>query len=131
MAKLIEKTGAELFASLVNIAEPIGNLVKDEKLFQTFVDCTARGTRIPETARKNQLAFIMNLYSEMIPLVFSDEHIKDIMAILSEIEGKPIKSMLAMNGADLVSDVIAAWGEQLAPFVKRSGLMALIESSSR
>lgn len=126
MKKLLDKTGAELFASLVNIAAPIGNLVKDEKLFTALSDSVKNWTA--GTLQHNNLAFVMNLYSGVVPTLFCADHVKDVMLILAEIEGTNVNEMLQMNGADLINDVIKAWKEQIGPFAERSGLMALMKS---
>lgn len=123
MAKLLEKNGAELMASLVNIARPVGNLAEDEELFEKL-DLK----KIPAHAKKNKLAFVMFLYSDVVPILLGSKHLKDIMQILAEIEGKSIKDMAGMGGAELIEDAINAWREQIGPFFKLSGLTALIKS---
>lgn len=126
MGKLLDKTGAELFASLVNIAAPIGNLVKDEKLFKAITESVQSWTT--GELRHNNLAFVMNLYSGVVPHLFNEEHLKDVMLILAEIEGTSVGDMLKMNGADLVGDAVKAWKEQIGPFAERAGLTALMKS---
>lgn len=123
MAKLLEKNGAELMACLVNIAKPIGNLAEDEELFSKLDFKT-----IPAHARKNKLAFIMYMYAEIAPLLFGPKHMKDIILILAEIEGKNPKDMVTMDGTELIDDAIKAWKEQIGPFFKLSGFSELIES---
>lgn len=122
MPKLLEKNGAELIASLVNIAEPVGRIVDDEALFSAIVEATKKVDKSP--FRKGNIPYIMTMYATVVPLLFTETHIKDVLAILAEIEGGDANEMLAKNGADLVADFIAAWKEQIGPFAKRCGLMA-------
>jgi hypothetical protein len=124
MAKLLEKTGAEIFASLVNIAKPIGNITQDESVFTAISDCIKKISASP--IRDNNLAFMMMLYADLAPILFNEAHMKDILLILAEIEGCSIQDMISMNGADLVADAVKAWKEQLGPFLERAGLMASI-----
>ena len=125
MPKLLEKTGAELFASLANIAAPVGNIAKDEALFSALADCIRSNAASP--LRNNNLVFLMSLYADLAPLLLTDAHMQDIVAILAEIEGCDAKEMLGMNGADLVADCVKAWKEQLGPFFERAGLSALTQ----
>lgn len=113
--KLLEKNGAELCAALVSIAIPIKHFTDDEELISKFRECTERGY-------KYQLHEFAVVYAEIVPLLFGDKHLNDIMTILSVIEGKPVKDLLKMNGADLIVDAMNAWKEQIAPFFQRLGL---------
>lgn len=125
MPKLLEKNGAELFASLINIAGPVGNLVQDEALTQAILDTYKRIKTEKSPIKRSNVGVVMTLYADIVPLLFTENHRQDILLILSEIEGCAVKDMLEMNGADLVADAIAAWKEQLGPFFKRAGLTGL------
>ena len=81
MAKLLDKTGAELIASLVNIAEPVGNIAKDDELFQGLVDCLKNFQEKHPTARNNNLVFLMTLYADMVPMLFGEKHLQDMMKL--------------------------------------------------
>lgn len=115
MAKLMEKNGAEMCAALVSIAAPIKSLVEDQEIVETFRECTKKGMA-------NNLHGIAIIYADMVPLLFGDKHLKDIMAILSVVEGKSVKELLKMNGVELLEDAMSAWKEQIQPFFTRLGL---------
>lgn len=125
MPKLLEKNGAELFASLVNIAGPIGNLVNDEHLFSTIKSCVEKISKETSAIRTNNVAVLMRLFSEVAPILFGEAHLKDILQILAEIEGCTVPEMMNKNGADLFADALSAWKEQIGPFAKRAGLSGL------
>ncbi len=129
MPKLLEKTGAELFASLANIAKPIDNIVKDEAIFTALADCIRGISTSP--LRRNNLVLVMSLYADLAPLLLSEAHIQDVLLILAEVEGGDVKEMLEMNGADLMADFIRAWKDQIGPFCERAGIMELIRLSLR
>ena len=129
MAKLLEKSGSELLASLVNIAAPIGNLIQDDVLCKAIVDCIEKLDKETAAIKRNNIAVMMTLYADIVPLLLNEKHTQDIMLILSEVEGCTVKEMLAKNGADLVADAIAAWKEQIGPFARRAGLMEPKKSS--
>ena len=113
--KLLEKNGAEMCAALVSLAVPIKHFTDDEELIETFRECTRKGY-------KYQLHGIAVIYAEIVPLLFGEKHLNDLMTILSVVEGKPVKELLKMNGVDLMADAMSAWKEQIAPFFQRLGL---------
>lgn len=115
MAKLLEKNGAELMASLVNIATPLKRFMEDEEFERAWKNATKKGVETKATD-------ILKIYTELAPLLFGDKHLKDTMAIVAEIEGTTVAKMLKMNGTDMVGDVLKAWKEQLQPFFMRLGL---------
>ena len=115
MAKLIEKNGAEMCACLVNIAAPLKRFMEDEAFSNAFKEATKKGL-------KTGMTDILAIYTEIAPLLFGKDHLRDTLAILAEIEGTSVKELLAMNGTDLLADVIKAFTEQLKPFFMRLGI---------
>lgn len=113
--KLMEKNGAEICTALVAMADPIRSFLDDKEFGETFKACTKRGA-------DNQLTEFLQIYADLIPLLFGDKHRKDTLIILAEIEGTTVKEMLKMNGADLIADTLAAWREQIGPFFSRLGV---------
>ena len=120
MAKLLEKNGAEMCAALVSLAAPIKHFTDDEELIEKFRECTEKGF-------KYQLHGIAVIYAEIVPILFGEKHLNDIMTILAVIEGKNVKDLLKMNGVDLMVDAMNAWKEQIAPFFQRLGLSVSTE----
>lgn len=115
MAKLLEMNGAEMCAALVSIATPVRSFLDDEEFINTFRECTKRGI-------KSQLEGIMNIYADMIPLLFGERHLRDTLKILAIIEGTTVNKMLKMNGVELMADAMNAWKEQIQPFFTKLGL---------
>lgn len=115
--KLTELNAAELTAVLVEIAEPVGNLVNDDELWNVFKACTAKGVTLQQ---KNGLRYILQTYSAMLPLLLGEKHSKDTFRILSAIEGKPIAEIMQMNGQEVVKAIGNAFKEQLMPFFTTS-----------
>lgn len=115
MAKLIEKDGAEMCAALVNIAAPLKRFMEDEAFSNAFKEATKKGW-------KTGMTDILAIYTEIAPLLFGNDHLRDTLAILAEIEGTSVKELMAMNGTDLIADAIKAFTEQLKPFFIRLGI---------
>lgn len=115
--KLLEKNGAEMAAALVNIAGAVERLASDAQISETFIECTRDGVR-------QNMHDILKVYTRMAPLLLGENHIKDTLAIVAEIEGVTVKKLLAMNGTDLLVDIVNAWKEQVGPFFQRFGLSA-------
>ena len=115
MPKLLEKNGAEMMASLVNIAAPIRRFMEDDKFSEAFTAATRDGVKLKKTD-------LLDIYVDLVPLMFGEEHLKDTLTILAEVEGKTAKEMLEMNGTDLLADALAAWKDQIVPFFLRLGL---------
>ena len=113
--KLLEKNGAEMCAALVSLAVPIKHFTEDEELTEAFRACTEKGM-------KYKLHGIAVVYAEIVPILFGEKHLNDMMTILSVVEGKPVIELLKMNGVDLMADALDAWKEQIAPFFQRLGL---------
>ena len=65
---------------------------------------------------------VLEVYTDLVPLLFGEKHIKDTMQILSVIEGKSVKELLNMNGTELIADAIGAFKEQLTPFFQQLGI---------
>lgn len=115
MAKLLEKNGAEMMASLVNIASPLKRFMDDEKFVRTWKEATKKGLETKTTD-------VLKIYVELVPVLLGEEHLKDTLAILAEIEGTTVGKMMRMNGTELLADVLKAYKEQLEPFFIRLGL---------
>lgn len=113
--KLMEKNGAEICAALVEIAAPIKRFLDDPEFDKAFKEATKKGVRM-------QMTDVLQVYADIVPQLFGEKHLKDTMTILSVIEGKSVKQLLAMNGAELIADTIAAFNDQLAPFFTRLGI---------
>ena len=121
--KLLELNAGELAAALLEIAEPIGNLVNDEPLFEAFKKATANGVSLRVNDRSG-LQFLMKTYAEVIPMLLSPEHTQDVFRIISVVEGEPISKLMKMNGLQVLKDAYAAFKEQLKPFFTFAAPMA-------
>lgn len=115
MAKLLEKNGAEMCAALVNIAAPLRRFMDDKAFDEAWKKATKKGL-------KTGMTDVLQIYTDIIPMLFGKEHLKDTLAILAEIEGTSVKEMLAMNGTDMIADAMRAFREQLSPFFQRLGI---------
>ena len=115
MAKLLEKTGAEMAAALVSIAQPLKRFMEDKEFDAAFKKATQKGL-------DTKMTDILAIYTEIVPLLLGDKHLKDTMAIVSVIEGKPVKELLAMNGTQLLADILSAFNEQIKPFFLQLGV---------
>ena len=115
MAKLLEKNGAEMCAALVTIASTLKRFMDDEEFNRAWKKATKNGV-------DKGMTDVLEVYVDLVPLLFGEQHMKDTMQILSVIEGKPIKELLEMNGTELISDAINAFKEQLTPFFQQLGL---------
>ena len=115
MAKLLEKNGAEMMASLVNIAAPLKRFMEDEDFETAWKDATRKGIRTGMTD-------ILRIYTDIAPLLFGEKHLKDTLAVLAEIEGTTVTKMLKMNGTEMLADALKVWKEQLQPFFTQLGL---------
>ena len=121
--KLLEKNGAEMMQSLVRIAVPLKHLMDDPEFDAAFKAATKKGLQTKATD-------VLTIYAEIVPQLLGDKHLKDTLAILGEIEGKTVKELLAMNGTDLLGDVLKAFNEQLKPFFQRLGVSVGVQQSS-
>lgn len=117
MAKLLEKNCAEMAAALVSISSPIKNFLDDEEFMEQFKERTKEGV-------KNRATDVLAVYSSLVPLLLGDKHLLDTLQILATIEGKDAKTMLSMNGVEVIKDALLAWQEQIAPFFTQLGLSA-------
>ena len=115
MAKLLEKNGAEMCAALVSIASTLKKFMDDDDFTKTWKKATKDGV-------DKGLTDVLEVYVDLVPLLFGEKHLKDTMQILSVIEGKSVKELLAMNGTELITDAINAFKEQLAPFFQQLGI---------
>ena len=115
MAKLIEKSGAEICASLVKIAAPLRRFMEDEAFSRAWKEATKKGVQTGMTD-------ILQIYVDVVPFLFGEEHLKDTMLILAEIEGTSVSKRLEMNGTEMLADVIKAFNEQLKPFFTQLGI---------
>jgi hypothetical protein len=114
-SKLLDKTGAEMAAALVNIAAPLRRLMDDEEFDQAFKEATRKGL-------KTGMTDVLQIYTDLVPLLLGERHLKDTLAILAEIEGTTVSKMLKMNGTELLADALKAFNEQLKPFFMQLGL---------
>lgn len=115
MAKLLEKNGTEICAALVDIATTLKRFIDDEEFNNAWQKATKVGV-------DKGLTNVLEVYVDMVPLLFGEKHLKDTLGILSVIEGKPVSEMLKMNGTELLADAIKAFKEQLAPFFTQLGI---------
>ena len=115
MAKLIDKNGAEMAAALVSIAAPLRKIMDDPEFDTAWKQATKKGLQ-------TKMTDLLQIYSEIIPQLLGNKHLKDTLAILSVIEDKSVKELLEMNGTDLMCDVIDAFNQQLKPFFIRLGI---------
>ena len=115
MAKLLDKNGAEMCAALVSVATTLKKYMDDDEFDAVWKKATKRGI----LSGSNNL---LEVYAEVVPLLFGEKHLRDTMQILSVIEGKPIKELLEMNGTELLADAFTAFKEQLLPFFSRLGI---------
>ena len=115
MAKLLEMNAAEMAAALVNISGILKRFMDDEEFKKAFKKATANGVRMGATD-------VLEIYTDLVPFIFGDKHLKDTVAILATIEGTTASKMLKMNGVELMKDAMAAWKEQLVPFFTQLGL---------
>ena len=122
--KLTELNGWELTNALVEIAEPLGNLAGDDKVWEVFKECTKRGVGIKQ---KDTFRFILTTYAKLIPALLGKEHKLDTVRILSVVEGKKVDELMKMNGTELLRDFERAFKEQLTPFFTKSVLMESAE----
>ena len=115
MAKLLEKNGAELCAGLVTIAGTLKRFMDDTEFDKAWKRATKTGVN-------KGMTDVLEIYVDLVPMLFGEKHLNDTMQILSVIEGKPIKELLEMNGTELIADAIAAFKEQLTPFFQQLGV---------
>ena len=117
MAKLLDKNAAELAAALVDISGAVRRFLDDAEFKAAFEEATKDGVKRSKTD-------LADIYSNIIPMLFGEEHLRDTISILACIEGKNVQEMLEMNGTDLVADALQAWKEQIVPFFLRLGVTA-------
>lgn len=115
MAKLLDKSGAEMASALVSMATPIRNFIEDAEFMNTFRDCTKKGV-------KGKMEGVLTIYADLTPILFGDKHLKDTMSIISIVEGESVSKLLKMNGVEMLSDCLKAWNEQIKPFFTQLGL---------
>lgn len=115
MAKLLEMNGGEMCAALVSIAAPVRSFLDDEEFINAFRECTKKGVR-------SQMEGILNIYADLIPLLFGEKHLRDTLKVLAIIEGTTVNKMLKMDGVELMADAMNAWKEQIQPFFTKLGL---------
>lgn len=115
MAKLLEKNGAEMCAALVTIASTLKRFMDDKEFDNAWKKATKTGV-------DKGMTDVLEVYVDIVPMLFGEKHLNDTMQILSVIEGKPIKELLEMNGTELISDAIKAFKEQLTPFFQQLGV---------
>lgn len=117
MKKLTELNGWELMQTLAELAEPVGNIVNDESVWECFKECTKNGVGIKTN---NSFRFLLKTYAKLAPLLLGDGHRKDTLSILAAVEGKPLNEIMQMNGAELLKDFSSAYKGVLEPFFTKS-----------
>jgi hypothetical protein len=115
MAKLLEKNGSEMCAALVSIAAPLKRFIDDAEFDKAWKKATKKGLQ-------TGMSDILQIYADIAPLLFGENHLKDTMAILAVIEGKTVSELLAMNGTELLCDALKAFNEQIKPFFMQLGI---------
>ena len=115
--KLLEKNGAEMAAMLVNMAARLRRFMDDKDFVHAWKEATKSGLKTGNSD-------VLEIYSEIVPLLLGEKHLKDTLAILADIEGKTVQEMLKMNGTELLADALQAYKEQILPFFTRLGLSA-------
>ena len=115
--KLMEKNGAEMCAALVEIAAPLKRFMDDPEFDSAFKEATKKGIEM-------RMTDVLQVYTDIVPMLFGEKHLKDTMAILATIEGKTVKQLLAMNGTELIADALKAFREQITPFFTQLGISA-------
>ena len=115
MAKLLEKNGAEMCAGLVTIASTLRKFMDDEAFDKAWKKATKDGV-------DRGMTDVLEVYVDLVPMIFGEKHLNDTMQILSVIEGKTIKELLEMNGTELFTDAMKAFKEQLVPFLQQLGI---------
>jgi len=115
MAKLLEKNGAEMCAALAGIAMTLRKFMDDEEFGRAWKKATKKGV-------KTGMSDVLEIYAEIAPLLFGNKHLKDTLAVLAVIEGKTVRELMEMNGAELMADALKAYKEQLVPFFCQLGI---------
>ena len=113
--KLLEKNGAEMAATLVNMASRLRRFMDDKDLVAAWRKATENGVK---TGGSDVLA----IYADIVPMLLGKTHLNDTLAILADLEGVSVSDMLKMNGTDLLANALQAYKEQLVPFFTRLGL---------
>ena len=121
MAKLLEKNGAEMCGALVTIASTIKKFMDDTEFDRAWKKATKKGINTGMTD-------ILQIYTDVVPLLFGNKHLKDTLQILSVVEGKTVKELMEMNGTELLSDAIKAFNEQIKPFFTQLGISVGMKS---
>lgn len=115
MAKLLEMNGAEMAAALVSISGSIKRFMEDETFKSAFKRATAEGV-------KKNATDLLEIYTDLVPMLFGEKHLRDTLGILATVEGTTVSKMLKMPGTELLKDAMGAWKEQIAPFFIQLGL---------
>lgn len=117
MPKLLDKNAAEMAAALVSLSAPIKNFLEDHDFMREFNERTKEGVR-------NQRTDVLAIYADLVPLLLGEKHLLDVIQILAVVEGEDPKTLMQMNGVDVLRDALEAWQTQIAPFFTRLGLSA-------
>ena len=123
MAKLKDANAWEMMSKLAELAEPVGNLAKDDAFWDVFTECTKRGVSLKQ---ENTFRFLLIAYADLWPILMSDEHKVDTFRILAIVEGKTLEQVARMNGKkELFDSVKDVFNETILPFFTYSGLSAI------
>ena len=125
MAKKLKDMDAwEMMGALAELAEPVGNLARDEAFWSAFEECTKRGVRLRQ---KDTFRYILQAYAKLFPLLMNEEHRRDTFRILAIINGKTVEQVAKMSGPEMLEEARAVFSETLIPFFTLSGLSAFTE----
>ena len=117
MKKLSEMNANELCKALCDLAEPIGNIARDDEVVEAMQQIS--------THKKNN-AIIARLfgsaYAALIPLLLR-KHKADVFSVVSCLSGKPIEVLEQENGFQLTREIRKIFSAELMSFFGSSADM--------
>lgn len=122
--KLKDAQAWDMMGRLAELAEPVGNLTRDDAFWDVFVECTKRGVGLKQ---KDTFRFLLLAYADLVPMLMSEEHRADTFRILAIVEGKTVEQVARMNAQELWQSVRDAFREVVIPFFTSSGLSGISE----
>lgn len=123
-AKLKDLPAWEMMGALAELAEPVGNLARDDAFWDAFTECTKRGVRLKQ---KDTARYILQAYGALFPILMNEQHRMDTFRILAIINGKTVQEVAKMRGAEVLAEAKAVFEETLIPFFTLSGLSDITE----
>ena len=124
MAKLKDMKGWEMMAALAELAEPVGNLARDDAFWDVFKECTKRGVGLKQ---QNTFRYLLTAYSELFPILMGEAHRLDTFKILAIANGVTVEQVTKMSGPEMLNSAKEAMQEIIIPFFTRSGLSGITE----